>query len=136
MTMTRYVTEIDNLLDKMFTVKNRVLPANRRSVDEYLDVAWSPITELTTGFRRIERSAVVEERFQAYVDAEENKLREALEDINYNIDASDILQLVVGSGRVEKVWLNTAPLSDADIFSGVSSFYLCFGLFSNGTTRF
>ncbi|KAL1937671.1 hypothetical protein VTO73DRAFT_12946 [Trametes versicolor] len=102
MTMTRYVIEIDSLLDKMFAIKKHVLPANRRSVEQYLDVIWSPITELTTGFRRIERNDVVEERFQPYVDAEENRLRDALQDIKYDIDAADILQLVTGPGRVEK----------------------------------
>lgn len=112
MTMTRYVIDIDSLLDKMFAVKKHVLPANRRSVEQYLDMIWSPITELTTGFRRIERSYVVEERFQAYVDAEESRLREALEDINYEIDAANTLQLVMGSGRVEKVRLNTVRPPD------------------------
>ncbi|KAH9855711.1 hypothetical protein C2E23DRAFT_723446 [Lenzites betulinus] len=102
MTMTRYTTEINDILDKMFAVKAHILPANRRFVEQYLDVVWSPITELTTGFRPIERNDVVEDRFRSYVDAEEKRLRDALEDIKYDIDAGDILQLVTGPGRIEK----------------------------------
>ncbi|KAI0820569.1 hypothetical protein BC628DRAFT_1329894 [Trametes gibbosa] len=102
MTMTRYATDINNILDKMFAVKAHILPANRRFVEQYLDVVWSPITELTTGFRPIERNDVVEDRFRSYVDAEEKRLRGALEDISYDIDAADILQLVTGPGRIEK----------------------------------
>ncbi len=135
MTMTRYAIEIDNLLDKMFALKKHVLPANRRSVEQYLDVVWSPITELTTGFRRIERSEVAEERFQSYVDAEESRLRDALKDINYDIDAADILQLVTGPGRVEKVRLNIAPLFNVDLILRHSSSSHCFGSFSNETSR-
>lgn len=103
MTMTRYAEEIDRILDKMFSVKKFVLPANRRSVEQYLDTVWSPVTELTAGFRRIKKGDVMEKRFEAYVDAEESRLQNALQDINYQIDAVDILQLVTGSGRIDKV---------------------------------
>ncbi|CDO69805.1 hypothetical protein BN946_scf184803.g3 [Trametes cinnabarina] len=93
MTMTRYVVEIDHLLDKMFAVKSHVLPANRRAVERYLDQVWSPITELTTAFRRAERNDVVEDRFRDYADAEEDRLREGLMGVKYDIDAADTLQL-------------------------------------------
>ena len=103
MTMTHYVIEIDRILDKMFAVKPHVLPANRRSVELYLDQIWSPITALTTGFRRADRNDVLEERFQSYVLAEEDRLRDALERVRYDIDAPDTLQLITGPGRIEKV---------------------------------
>ncbi|KAI0353281.1 hypothetical protein OH77DRAFT_1407600 [Trametes cingulata] len=102
MTMTHYATEIDQLLDKMFAVRRHVLPANRRSVEQYLDGVWSPITQLTTGFRRAERNDVVEERFRDYIVMEETRLRGALECVRYDIDAPDTLQLVTGPGRIEK----------------------------------
>ncbi|KAI0668784.1 hypothetical protein C8Q78DRAFT_1081152 [Trametes maxima] len=102
MTMTDYAAKIDNILGKMFAVKSHVLPANRRSVDQYLDSVWSPITELTTGFRRAERNDVLEERFESYVTSEENRLRDALAGVRYDIDAADTLQLVTGPGRIEK----------------------------------
>ncbi|KAL7286008.1 hypothetical protein ACG7TL_001125 [Trametes sanguinea] len=102
MTMTRYVVDIDHILDKMFAIRSHVLPANRRSVERYLDQVWSPITELTTAFRRAERNDVVEDRFRDYVQAEENRLREGLEQARYDIDAADTLQLVTGPGRIEK----------------------------------
>ncbi|KAI9062327.1 hypothetical protein FKP32DRAFT_1612624 [Trametes sanguinea] len=102
MTMTRYVVDIDHILDKMFAIKSHILPANRRSVERYLDQVWSPITELTTALRRAERNDVVEDRFRGYVQAEEDRLREGLEQARYDIDAVDTLQLVTGPGRIEK----------------------------------
>ncbi|KAI0770883.1 hypothetical protein BD413DRAFT_613421 [Trametes elegans] len=107
MTMSRYASEIDHLLEKMFSVKSHILPANRRSVERYLDSVWSPITELTTAFRRVERYDTVAERFQSYVDAEETRLREELARMRYDIDAADTLQLITGPGRIEK---NLFPL--------------------------
>ncbi|KAI0653783.1 hypothetical protein C8Q70DRAFT_1059002 [Cubamyces menziesii] len=102
MTMTHYVIEIDRILDKMFAVKPHVLPANRRSVELYLDQIWSPITALTTGFRRADRNDNLDDRFRDYASAEECRLRDALERVRYDIDAPDILQLVTGPGRIEK----------------------------------
>ncbi|TBU41129.1 hypothetical protein BD309DRAFT_868889 [Dichomitus squalens] len=102
MAMTHYVVQIDHLLDKMFAVKSHVLPANRRFVERYLDSVWSLITELTTGFRRAEWNDAMRENFQSYVVDEENRMRERLETIRYDIDAADTLILVTGPGRIEK----------------------------------
>ncbi|OSC97068.1 hypothetical protein PYCCODRAFT_1472108 [Trametes coccinea BRFM310] len=48
MTMTWYVVDIDHILDKMLAIRSHVLPANRRSVERYLD-------QLVTGPGRIEK---------------------------------------------------------------------------------
>ncbi|KAI0762326.1 hypothetical protein C8Q74DRAFT_143012 [Fomes fomentarius] len=102
MAMTHYAVQIDSLLEKMFTIKSLVLPANRRFVEKYLDSVWSLVTELTTGFRRAEWSDALRERFQSYVLAEEEKMREQLEIVRYDIDAADTLLLITGPGRIEK----------------------------------
>lgn len=103
MAMTHYAVQIDNLLEKMFAIKSLILPANRRFVEKYLDSVWSLVTELTTGFRRAEWSDALRERFQSYVLAEEEKMREQLEIVRYDIDAADTLLLITGPGRIEKV---------------------------------
>ena len=103
MAMTHYVIQIDKLLEKMFAIKPLVLPANRRFLERYLDSIWSPVTELTMGFRRASWSAELRERFESYVLVEEERMREQLEDIRYDIDAADTLSLVIGPGRIEKV---------------------------------
>lgn len=113
MAMTHYIVEIDHLLDNMFAIKSLVLPANRRFVERYLDSVWSLITELTTGFRRAEWNDAMREKFQSYVVEEENKMRERLETIRYDIDAADTLVLVTGPGRIEKVLLYTETLAMA-----------------------
>ncbi|PIL29997.1 hypothetical protein GSI_07908 [Ganoderma sinense ZZ0214-1] len=102
MAMTHYVVQIDQLLNKMFSVKSLVLPANRRFIERYLDAIWSPITELTLGFRRAEWSEVMREKFERYVVEEEDRMREKLETIRYDIDGADMLTLVTGPGRIEK----------------------------------
>ena len=111
MAMTHYIVEIDRLLDNMFAIKSLVLPANRRFVERYLDSVWSLITELTNGFRRAEWNDAMREKFQSYVVEEENKMRERLETIRYDIDAADTLVLVTGPGRIEKVLLFTESLA-------------------------
>ena len=105
MAMTRYIVQIDQLLNKMFAVKSLVLPANRRFVERYLDAVWTLITELTLGFRRAEWSDAMREKFESYVVEEEDRVRRKLETIRYDIDGADTLILVVGPGRIEKVLL-------------------------------
>ncbi|KAI0735979.1 hypothetical protein C8Q76DRAFT_766166 [Earliella scabrosa] len=102
MAMTHYAVQIDSLLEKMFAIKPLVLPANRRFVEKYLDSVWSYVTELTAGFRRAEWSEALRERFQGYVEAEEEKMRDQLEIMRYDIDAADTLLLITGPGRIEK----------------------------------
>ncbi|KAI1785559.1 hypothetical protein LXA43DRAFT_1115141, partial [Ganoderma leucocontextum] len=102
MAMTHYIAEIEQLLDKMFAVKSLVLPANRRFLERYLDSVWSLITELTTGFRRAEWSNAMRDKFESYVEEEEDRMRRKLETIRYDIDGADTLILVTGPGRIEK----------------------------------
>ena len=103
MAMSRYASQIDELLEKMFAVKSSVLPANRRSVERYLNSVWSLITELTTGFRRAEWTDTLRTKFESYVTEEEARMREKLETVRYDIDAADTLTLIAGPGRIEKV---------------------------------
>lgn len=103
MAMSRYAAQIDEVLEKMFAVKSRVLPANRRSVERYLNATWSPITELTAGFRRAEWTENLRTKFQGYVEDEERKMIAKLEAFRYDIDAADTLNLITGPGRIDKV---------------------------------
>ena len=126
MAMTYYIVEIDTLLEKMFSLKSLVPPANRRFIEQYLHSTWSLITELTTGFRRAEWNDLMREKFQAYVSQQEKEMRGRLEKVRYDIDAADTLLLVTGPGRIEKVrftyllrfrsiipFPRTAPLPDS-----------------------
>ena len=114
MAMTHYAVQIDSLLEKMFAIKPLVLPANRRFVEKYLDSVWSYVTELTAGFRRAEWSEALRERFQGYVEAEEEKMRDQLEIMRYDIDAADTLLLITGPGRIEKVRTPRVPHNRGD----------------------
>lgn len=106
MTTTSYARKIDVLFSKMFAIRPRIRTANRKAVDEYLDTVWRGVCDLTASFSRIYESDDLQERFQSYVEAEEQRLIEKLETIRYDIDAIDTLSLIIGSGRIEKVGLS------------------------------
>ena len=107
MVMSDYAAKIDIILAKMFSIKSEVLPANRSSVDKYLDTVWQLISELTTGLRRIPMDDVLFSKFESYIKWEEDRLHTNLKTVKYDIDAADTLELVRGPGRIEKVNLIT-----------------------------
>lgn len=47
----------------------------------------------------------VEEKFEEYMQYEEDRIRGNLHGIKYNIDASETVRGVIGAGRIEKVSL-------------------------------
>ena len=106
MTTTSYARKIDVLFSKMFAIRPRIRTANRKAVDEYLDTVWRGVCDLTASFSRIYESDDLQERFQSYVETEEQRLIEKLETIRYDVDAIDTLSLIIGSGRIEKVGLS------------------------------
>ena len=99
--MSSYASRIDDLLSEMFHLKSRVLLCNRTCIGEYLAGVWSPITELTSSFRR-RNDELLSEKYGDYIDAELSRLRGNLECIQYRVDL-DNLEGVTGGGRIEKV---------------------------------
>ena len=123
--MSVYAEKIDTLLAKMFSLQEKVLPANKGHINFYLFKLWQSITELTSAFRRVDRDDKLLARFQTYVDAEENRLRSNLETFKYDIDAMDTLELVMGPGRVEKVRDSTTRWLCTSKFDCYSMFFRC-----------
>ncbi|KAI1785889.1 hypothetical protein LXA43DRAFT_99677 [Ganoderma leucocontextum] len=102
MTATKYRDMIVEICAKMFAILSHIHPMNRNTVDRYLRAVWQNICTLTSSFHCTYQGDLLEERFKSYVDAEEQRLREALEAVKYKIDAMDALVLVTGPGRIEK----------------------------------
>ena len=100
---TIYRDKINHLFAKMFSLKSHIHPAVRSSVDTYLHTVWTGISELTLSLEPYYPPEGLREKFQSYIDDEEQRLREGLEAVRYDIDAMDTLVLVTGPGRVEKV---------------------------------
>ena len=99
---TRYRDEVVEICSKMFAIRPYIHPANRSSVDKYLQTVWKRICTLTSSFATTYQSNALDERFRGYVDAEEQRLREGLETARYKIDETETLALITGPGRIEQ----------------------------------
>ncbi|KAJ7228211.1 hypothetical protein GGX14DRAFT_346568 [Mycena pura] len=103
--MTRYAMKIRELLAKMFAVRLNVLPANRVSVNKYLDTIYQGVTTLHSGLNQCYINESLQEKFDSYFESEEVRLRGNLEAVQYDIDALNTLYLVTGQGRIERFLL-------------------------------
>ncbi|KAI0373412.1 hypothetical protein BV20DRAFT_937448 [Pilatotrama ljubarskyi] len=102
MTATYYRDKIVQITAKMFSMESVIHAANAQAVEVYLETVWKRVCTLTSSVVGINQSDALKERFQDYVDAEEQRLREGLETVRYDIDAMDTLTLITGPGRIEK----------------------------------
>ena len=103
MTATSYIDKIIELCAKMFSIRPLIHSSNRNAIDKYLQTVWKRANTLTSSFVSTYQTEALQDRFKSYVDAEEQRLREGLETVRYDIDAMDTLSLVTGPGRIEKV---------------------------------
>ena len=87
----------------MFAMRPQIHNANAEAVLKYLLAVYKRSVKLTSSFNGTYQADSLKARFQSYVDAEEQRLREGLETVRYDIDAMDTLTLVTGPGRIEKV---------------------------------
>ncbi|KAF8214062.1 hypothetical protein K438DRAFT_995547 [Mycena galopus ATCC 62051] len=103
--MARYVVKIRDLLAKMFALRLHALPANRASVNKYLDSIYRGVTTVTSALNPCLVNDALQQKFQSYVDAEEARIRGNLQAISYDIDAINTLYLIAGQGRIERFLL-------------------------------
>ena len=103
MTCTAYREKIEEIFDAMIHLAYEVLPENRREVSSYIDTVWGPVTVFVRSIEREDGTEDLKSKFQSYVDAEEARLRKNFEDIKYDIDSYDTVQLVAGESRTEMV---------------------------------
>ncbi|TFK89009.1 hypothetical protein K466DRAFT_487737 [Polyporus arcularius HHB13444] len=102
MTAQDYREKIVDIFAKMFSIRPLIHPANRNAVDQYLRAVWQSVCTLTSSLVTTTYPDALQERFKSYVESEEQRLREGLETVKYDIDAMDTLSLIMGPGRVEK----------------------------------
>ncbi|KAJ6588495.1 hypothetical protein B0H19DRAFT_978427 [Mycena capillaripes] len=106
-TMQIYVNKINDLLAKMFAILPKILPVNKSSANVYLRKIYEGVYTLTASLNYCYINDGLQERFTTYVDAEEARIRGSsltgnLEAVQYDIDASDTLELVTGEGRIDR----------------------------------
>ena len=135
MTATYYRDKIVEICAKMFSIRPLIHSSNRNAVDKYLQTVWKRVCTLTSSLVSTSQADTLQARFQSYVDAEEQRLREGLETVRYDIDAIDTLSLITGPGRIEKVRISCPPpQGDSDILCSTS--FRCYTFSSGGTSRF
>ena len=114
MTCTMYCKKIEEIFDAMIRLAYEVLPENRKVVNAYITAVWTHVTVFTQSIARDEGTEDLKTKFESYVTAEEARLHRNLEDIKYDIDSYDTVQVIAGEGRVEMVIVAaSASASDA-----------------------
>ncbi|TCD60695.1 hypothetical protein EIP91_009662, partial [Steccherinum ochraceum] len=110
LTTQKYKNQIEETMDKMFSSVKFSLPENRNRVEHYLSLVWRCISQIIQGLQYPnEVSEHLVDKFTAYVEHEEGRLRKNLESIKYNVDAIDAVHIVAG-GKIEKHILPIAHL--------------------------
>ncbi|KAI8975832.1 hypothetical protein BD414DRAFT_497057 [Trametes punicea] len=102
MTAMYYREKIIDILTKMLAMRPLILEANREFVRAYLEKIYERVCNLVYSLVGEEQPESLKARFQSYVDAEEERLRQGLETVKYDIDGMDTLTLIIGPGRIEK----------------------------------
>ena len=88
----------------MFHMLPRMHTRNRYWADYYLDRVWPFAASVTLALHQ-KSLPDLNHKFQPYMFEEEERMRNNLKDIRYDIDALDTVHVVVGPGRLETVSL-------------------------------
>ena len=103
MASTSYCEKIGVIFDAMIHLSDEVLPENRKEVNEYICYVWEEVNTFTRSIKLEKGTEELRTKFKSHVDAEEARLQKNFEDIKYDIDSYDSVQLISGHGRVETV---------------------------------
>ena len=87
----------------MYSMVPYLLPENRKWADYYLSCVFTFVSQIICGIQfPNEVEAHLADKFTAYVEYEEERIRKNLELIRYDIDALDTIPAIIG-GKIEKV---------------------------------
>ena len=121
MTCTTYCEKIEEIFDAMIRLAYKALPENRKEVNRYVANVWTHVTVFVQSIKREKGTDELRSKFESYVKDEEARLQRNLEDIKYDIDSYDTVQLIAGEGRAEMVTEAVrAPLSSTILNSTLS----------------
>lgn len=112
--VSTYKNKIYLLVQKMFGLVDKVLPSNRRIVDDYLShFSFWRIDLLLRSTHSTSHSGQTDHELvrvtEAYTAAEEERLSRNLESVAFEIDTSATVALITGPGRIERVSIRCAP---------------------------
>src|ERR1700742_4828230 len=90
--------------DEMFSLLPNLLPENQPFALRYLEEVWRPTTTFVEPIVPVWGRGNAGSKFKKYVDAEHERIQTNLEAISYDIDEIKTVELIAGSGRIEKVF--------------------------------
>ena len=103
-TAARYRQLILDIFGHMSNMRGKVRPENRTRVDYYLSQVWPTGFRLALSLRPPSGLPHgLEDRFEDYRVYEEERIRNNLRAIKYDIDAPETVYTVAGPGRLETV---------------------------------
>jgi hypothetical protein len=104
-----YAIKIFGLIAEIHKASESALPGNRNFIEGYISVTptWQLIQYLFRGMSIRDLDQSCRDKFKDYVQSEEDRIRANLESVGYDIDATNTLALVTGSGRMERVMLSS-----------------------------
>ncbi|KAJ6508453.1 hypothetical protein C8R45DRAFT_815585 [Mycena sanguinolenta] len=103
-----YAQDIQNVRSRMIAIAVDVLPPNRARVDKYMvsssfDVVDLIVRAVLSDWNEdTDNDDALMARFTDYIQSEEKRLTNGLERFAWEIDAPNTLQLIAGTGRVER----------------------------------
>lgn len=103
MTMRTEQDRIFQIYEKMFGMLPTLLDENRPFAQNYLNRTWRQIYEVVSSLQIRFVPDELEPKFRSYAMQEEARLKNNLAEVRYFIDQFDVLHLVVGPGRIERV---------------------------------
>jgi len=89
----------------MIRLSDKVLPENRKEVNEYISNAWREVIIFVRSIKWERGTEDIKEKFRPHVAAEEERLQKNFEDFKYDIDSYDVVSLISGHERIETVCL-------------------------------
>ena len=98
-----YIKKMKHIINLMDAFRTRALLENRSGIEYYLDNVSQTIVNLAAGLLPSQLSENLQFKFQPFIDYEEARIRQNLQDIRYDFDALDPVYVVAGPGRIEKV---------------------------------
>ena len=111
-TVRWYYNRIVALLARIWSYSDNVLPVNRSYVNEFAQSngIWTYVDSILAGIQDTanyqgsdRRFNLWTKKFRSYVDAEESRMYDVLQQVNHHIDDENTLTLVVGRARPEQV---------------------------------
>jgi hypothetical protein len=101
--INHYSAKIREVLAKMFAILPNITDINLSHFHKYLDQIYRDVTMVEASVNPCLVNEALQAKFSDYMKSEEERLRNNLETIRYDIDGVDTIPLITGAGRIGKV---------------------------------